>query len=126
MADVTISAGNIKMANLPRVPTTLKLFAMTSFYLADGTPIQASSPENGGNPYKSIALSPSGADPTVYAFSSFTIPATEDGAVNPNDGRWGLYVFDGAATPRKITNVSLLGSFRVPPTPTPTTLAAER
>lgn len=124
MADVTISAGNVKMKDSPRVPATIRIYALTDFNLADGTPIQASSPYNGGNAYKSVALTPSGSDPTIYAFSLFTIPATEDAAVNPNTARWGFFLFDGSTTPRLITHVSGLASARVPATPTPTTLSA--
>lgn len=124
MADVTISAGNVKMKDSPRVPATIRVYALTDFNLADGTPIQASSPYNGGNAYKSVALTPSGSDPTIYAFSLFTIPATEDAAVNPNTARWGFFLFDGSTTPRLITHVSGLASARVPATPTPTTLSA--
>lgn len=124
MADVSISAGNVKMKDSPRVPATIRIYALTDFNLADGTPIQASSPYSGGNAYKSVALTPSGSDPTVYAFSLFTIPATEDAAVNPNTARWGVFLFDGSTTPRLITHVSGLASIRVPVTPTPTTLSA--
>lgn len=124
MADVTISIGSLKMANTPRVPVTLKLFPMSDFNLADGTPITASSPYSGGNAYKSIPLTPTGTDPTVYAWAAFTVPATEDADVNPNGARWGLFAFDGSSTPRIITHVSGLSSFRVPVAPTPTTVEA--
>lgn len=65
-----------------------------------------------------VALTPTGADPTVFSYPSFVIQSTEDAVINPSGARWGFFIFDNAATPRLICPVANMESVRIPATPT--------
>lgn len=110
MADVTIT--NLRVAPVVgvRVPTSVRAYPITSFLLNDAshTAVTASSPHTNGSYYKTVALTANGAG---YTAPSFTLPSTTDSPDNPNGARWGLFVFDGAASPRMMYEVAGLGSF---------------
>lgn len=119
MADITITGATIRVANTPRIAGWLYFFPMSDFWLqGHRTPLTASSPYNGGTPYMRVALTPTGSNPTVFTYASFSIPSTEDATINSNGARWGAFIFDDSNVPRLISHVAYLETFCIPSSPT--------
>lgn len=113
MSNVAITNLRIAPIHGARVPTKLKAYAITSFLINDAnrTAVTASSPYGaGGAHFKEWNLEVDSSDyyvPTVTPI----LPSTTDSPDNPNDARWGLFVFD--ADNRLMFEVAGLGSFRL-------------
>lgn len=124
MADITISSGTIRMANLPgelRVPGWIYIYPEGEpwWIYAYRSPLVPQSPNGiGGIPYMRVALVPTGSNPASYAYASFVIQSTEDAVINPSGARWAFYIFSDDDSPRYICPVAHMESVRIPATPT--------
>lgn len=124
MAAITIN-GTFRTHEITKIPGFVYAYPMSDFYLG-AVAVKASSPEHGGNPYKTVAVTatPGAGDnlgTTVYTFSMI-LPSTVNADVNPVGARWGLYVFDTSDVPQKIEEIADLESFFLLETPTTVSL----
>lgn len=118
--DITIN-GTFRMHASTRTPSEVWIFPRADFYLG-AVAITASSPFDGGQPYKTVAVTAvAGAGgnvgTTVYSFTVI-LPSTVDADVNPVDARWGAFVYDDSDVPRLISEISDLETFFLLTTPT--------
>lgn len=123
MADITFATGVIRMANSPKVPGYIAMFPAGEdwWIYAYRSPVMISSgsvgPENGGNPYMLVPLTPTGTNPTTYTYPAFITQSTEDAVINPNGARWTFALMDNSDVPRFICYLSNLVSVRIPSSP---------
>lgn len=123
MADITFATGVIRMANSPRVPGFIAMFPAGEdwWIYSYRSPVMISSgsvgPENGGNPYMLVALTPTGTNPTTYTYPAFVTQSTEDAVINPNGARWTFALMDNSDVPRFICYLANLVSVRIPSSP---------